>query len=182
MDWDTFWAIFFKTSTGHPDHNIGPQVFSVQHDLASTSDGRNPGTQLPGINQVICPNPVSSYIEILILEWVSLRWSSKPFWQKNLVKSLLISTLDKVIYYKGTFLQGSTKPHFTIQKRLETSWKNCPFFNMLLLRSTKISMTSYGLGKTETFWQQKTGPNPTIASYNARAAKIYNAMNIIALL
>jgi hypothetical protein len=27
-----------------------------------------------------------------------------------LVKSLLISTLHKVIYYIGTFLQGSTKP------------------------------------------------------------------------
>jgi hypothetical protein len=41
--------------------------------------------------------------------------------KKNLVKSLLISTLDKVIYYKGTFLQGSTKPLFTTQNRLETS-------------------------------------------------------------
>jgi hypothetical protein len=30
--------------------------------------------------------------------------------KKTLVKSLLISTLGKVIYYKGTFLQGSTKP------------------------------------------------------------------------
>jgi hypothetical protein len=38
-------------------------------------------------------------IEILVLERVSLRWSCKHFWQKNLVKSLLISTLDKVIYY-----------------------------------------------------------------------------------
>jgi hypothetical protein len=35
------------------------------------------------------------------------------FLAKNLVKSLLISTLDKVIYYKGTFLQDSTKPPFT---------------------------------------------------------------------
>jgi hypothetical protein len=25
---------------------------------------------------------------------------------KNLVMGLLVSTLDKVIYYKGTFLQG----------------------------------------------------------------------------
>jgi hypothetical protein len=31
-------------------------------------------------------------------------------WQKNFVKGLLISTLDKVIYYIGTFLQGTTKP------------------------------------------------------------------------
>jgi hypothetical protein len=40
--------------------------------------------------------------------------------EKNLVKSLLISTLDKVIYI-GTFLQGSTKPLFTSQNRVETS-------------------------------------------------------------
>jgi hypothetical protein len=37
--------------------------------------------------------------------------------EKNLVKSLLISTLDKVTYYVGTFLQGSTKPLLT---RVET--------------------------------------------------------------
>jgi hypothetical protein len=41
--------------------------------------------------------------------------------KKNLVKCLLISTLDKVIYYNGAFLQGSTKPLFTTQNRLETS-------------------------------------------------------------
>jgi hypothetical protein len=35
------------------------------------------------------------------------------FGQKNLIKSLLISTLDKEIYYNGTFLQGSTKPQLT---------------------------------------------------------------------
>jgi hypothetical protein len=40
---------------------------------------------------------------------------------KNLAKSLLISTLDKVIYYKGTFLQGLTKPHFKTKNRVETS-------------------------------------------------------------
>jgi hypothetical protein len=34
---------------------------------------------------------------------------------------LLISTLDEVIYYKGTFLQCSTKPLCTKQSRLETS-------------------------------------------------------------
>jgi anti-sigma-K factor RskA len=49
------------------------------------------------------------------------RWSGKHFWRKKLVKSLLISTLDKAIYYKGTFLQGSTNPLFTTQSRLETS-------------------------------------------------------------
>jgi hypothetical protein len=40
---------------------------------------------------------------------------------KNLVKSLLISTLDKVIYCIGTVLQGSKKPLFTSQNRVETS-------------------------------------------------------------
>jgi hypothetical protein len=49
-------------------------------------------------------------IEILVLEHVCLHWSSKHCWRKNLLKCLLISTLDKVIYYKGTFLQNSTKP------------------------------------------------------------------------
>jgi hypothetical protein len=44
------------------------------------------------------------------------------FWaKKNPVVSLLISTLDKVIYYIGTFLQGPTKPLFTSQNRVETS-------------------------------------------------------------
>jgi hypothetical protein len=43
-------------------------------------------------------------------------WAKKPF-----VKSLLISTLDKVIYYNATFLQGSAKPLFTSQNRVETS-------------------------------------------------------------
>jgi hypothetical protein len=41
--------------------------------------------------------------------------------KKTLVKSLLISTLGKVVYYIGTFLQGSTKPLFTAQNRVETS-------------------------------------------------------------
>jgi hypothetical protein len=59
-------------------------------------------------------------IEILVPERACLRWSSKHFWEKKtLVKSMLISSLDKVIYYKGTFLQGSTTPLFTKQNRLE---------------------------------------------------------------
>jgi hypothetical protein len=41
--------------------------------------------------------------------------------EKNLVKSLLISTLDKVVYYIGTFLDGSTKPLFISQNRVEAS-------------------------------------------------------------
>jgi hypothetical protein len=54
----------------------------------------------------------------------------QTFWAKKiLVKSLLISTLDKVIYYIGTFLQGSTKPLFTSQNRVETRRKKIrPFF------------------------------------------------------
>jgi hypothetical protein len=45
----------------------------------------------------------------------------QKYWGKKLVKSVLISTLDKVFYYVGTFLQGSTKPLFTSQNRVETS-------------------------------------------------------------
>jgi hypothetical protein len=46
----------------------------------------------------------------------------QTFWpKKTLVKSLLISTLDNVVYYIGTFLQGSTKPLFTSQNRVETN-------------------------------------------------------------
>jgi hypothetical protein len=46
----------------------------------------------------------------------------QTFWaKKTLVKSLLISALDKVIYYIGTFFQGPTKPLFTSQNRVETS-------------------------------------------------------------
>jgi hypothetical protein len=57
----------------------------------------------------------------------------QTFWaKKNLEKILLISTLDKAIYYIGTFSKGSTKPFFTSQNRAETSRKkNSPvFFNM----------------------------------------------------
>jgi hypothetical protein len=62
----------------------------------------------------------------------------QTFWaKKNLVLCLLISTLDKVIYYIGTFLQGSTKPLFTSQNRVETrpAEKNNPrvFFNVRVL-------------------------------------------------
>jgi hypothetical protein len=46
----------------------------------------------------------------------------QTFWaKKTLVNSMLISTLDKVIYYNGTFLQGSTKHLFTSQNRVEDS-------------------------------------------------------------
>jgi hypothetical protein len=59
----------------------------------------------------------------------------QTFWaRKTLVKSLLISTLDKVIYYNGTFLQGTTKPLFTSQIGWRPAEKNLPvFFNMRVL-------------------------------------------------
>jgi hypothetical protein len=70
----------------------------------------------------------------------------KTFLEKNLIKSLLISTLDKVIYYKGTFLQGSTKPLFHNINGDQLK-KNSPLFsNKLLLCGTKISM-----GKRDNF-------------------------------
>jgi hypothetical protein len=37
------------------------------------------------------------------------------------VKNWLISTLDKVIYFKGTIFQRSTKPLFTSQNKVEIS-------------------------------------------------------------
>jgi hypothetical protein len=44
------------------------------------------------------------------------------FWGKDyLVKNRLISTLDNVIYFKGTIFQRSTKPLFTSQNRVEIS-------------------------------------------------------------
>jgi hypothetical protein len=54
----------------------------------------------------------------------------QTFWaKKKLVKCLLITTLDKVIYNIGTFSQGSTKPLFTSQNRADVSRKKiCPFF------------------------------------------------------
>jgi hypothetical protein len=52
----------------------------------------------------------------------------QTFLAKNLAKSMLIPTLDKVIYYKGTLLQGSTKPLFTTQIGWRPVEKNSPFF------------------------------------------------------
>jgi hypothetical protein len=43
----------------------------------------------------------------------------QTFWAKKPWKSLLIATLDKVIYYIGTFLQGSTKLIITTENRVE---------------------------------------------------------------
>jgi hypothetical protein len=42
------------------------------------------------------------------------------FFGKEIVKNWLISTLDKVIYFKGTIFSGlGTKPLFTSQNRVE---------------------------------------------------------------
>jgi hypothetical protein len=41
--------------------------------------------------------------------------------EEHLVKKQLISTLDKVIYFKGTMFQRSTKPLFASQNRVEIS-------------------------------------------------------------
>jgi hypothetical protein len=62
-------------------------------------------------------------IEILDLEQVCMLAQALQIFlgKEHLVKNRLISTLDKVFYYKGTFLQGSTKPLFSTQNRLETS-------------------------------------------------------------
>jgi hypothetical protein len=48
--------------------------------------------------------------------------------KNTLYKTRLIYTLDKVIYFKGTIFQWSTKPLFTSQNRVEISSKNYPFF------------------------------------------------------
>jgi hypothetical protein len=46
-----------------------------------------------------------------------------------------LSTLDKVINYKGTIIQGSTKPPFNSQNRMyvDQMKKIIPFSIMLLL-------------------------------------------------
>jgi hypothetical protein len=58
------------------------------------------------------------------------------FGERTPCKKWLISTLDKIIYYKGTFLQGSTKPHKIGWRPAE---KNRQFFQHASSRS-KISM------------------------------------------
>jgi hypothetical protein len=41
--------------------------------------------------------------------------------KEHLEKNRLIFTLDKVIYFKGTIFQWSSKPLFTSQNRVEIS-------------------------------------------------------------
>jgi hypothetical protein len=43
------------------------------------------------------------------------------FGKEHLEKNRLISTLATAIYFKGTIFQGSTKPLFTSQTRVEIS-------------------------------------------------------------
>jgi hypothetical protein len=43
--------------------------------------------------------------------------------KEHLVKNWLISTLYKLIYFKWTIFLRSTKPLFTTQNRVDTSWK-----------------------------------------------------------
>jgi hypothetical protein len=47
-------------------------------------------------------------IEILKLEQVYLHSCSKNFVGNHFVKHWLISSIEKVLYFKGTILQGST--------------------------------------------------------------------------
>jgi hypothetical protein len=68
-------------------------------------------------------------IEILDLEQVCLHSSCKHFWaKKNLVKSLLISTLDKVIYYIETFYRA--QQNFSSLRKIgwRSAEKNLPVF------------------------------------------------------
>jgi hypothetical protein len=53
----------------------------------------------------------------------------QTFWAKKLVKSLLISTLHKVIYYIGTFLQGSKNLSSLHNIGWRPAEKNRPFFS-----------------------------------------------------
>jgi hypothetical protein len=53
--------------------------------------------------------------------------------KEHFVKNWLISALDKVIYFKGTMFQRSTKPLFTSQNRVEISRKNSPLFLLRFL-------------------------------------------------
>jgi hypothetical protein len=85
-------------------------------------------------------------IEILVLEQVFIYWhrSCKYFGGKTVCKKNgLISTLDKVIYFKGTFFTGLQNLSSLHKIGWRSAGKNSPFFsNMLLLEylATKISM------------------------------------------
>jgi hypothetical protein len=98
--------------------NVKFVPFLFRSTIRSLSLLKNSSVDIPNLCVSIYAFPIEIFyhitsIEILVLERTCLSCSCKHFGRKNLVKSLLISTLDKVIYYIGTFLQGSTKPHFT---------------------------------------------------------------------
>jgi hypothetical protein len=79
-------------------------------------------------------------IETLVLQRVPMfALVQQTFLAKNLVKSLLISTLDKVICYKGAFSQDSTKPLLQHKIGCRPAEKKLPFFQHAS-PSTKISM------------------------------------------
>jgi hypothetical protein len=52
----------------------------------------------------------------------------KSLGKKHHVNNRLISTLDRVNYFKRTIFQRSTKPIHTSQNRVEISLKNIPCF------------------------------------------------------
>jgi hypothetical protein len=130
MDMKKLWKLTFV-----------PAYFLVQSILPRYENSL-PGTKFlcfPRHNQGSkLPHPCSKHcvrvIEILLLERVCLRWSCKHVGQINLVNSLLIYTLDKVIYYIGTF--------YRVQQNLsllhKIGWRSAEktavcFFNKLLL-------------------------------------------------
>jgi hypothetical protein len=55
------------------------------------------------------------------------------FGKEHLVKNQLISTLDKVIYFKGTIFQGLQNLSSLHKIGWRSAEKNRPFSNMLLL-------------------------------------------------
>jgi hypothetical protein len=53
--------------------------------------------------------------------------------KEHLVKNWLISTIDKVIYYKGTIFQRSSKTSVHLTEQGGDQLKKClPFSNMLV--------------------------------------------------
>jgi hypothetical protein len=77
-------------------------------------------------------------IEILVLELVCLRWSCKHFGRKkNLVKSLLISTLDEVIYYPGTFYRA--QPNLSLLHNI--GWRSAEKFVHFQHASSSVAHT-----------------------------------------
>jgi hypothetical protein len=76
--------------------------------------------------------------------------------KEHLVKNGLISTLDKVFYFKGTIFRWSTKLLFALQNSVEISWKKFCLFQTCFLdfygfRSLVRAQTEYSkAAKTRT--------------------------------